>query len=143
MAKKRTRGIPEPRVQPYDKPLRFSFKHFDPEHYKFHVLECSPDFMRFLLLQLQVFSTWSVETFADQNNKEHRHVIDFDQTSERDGFINVPNIDRDQLGFHEAWQFSVDPAKPERLWRVHGILIDDTFYVIWLDPEHRLYPKPA
>jgi hypothetical protein len=24
--------------------------------------------------------------------------------------------------------------------RVHGIIIDDTFYVIWLDHDHRLYP---
>ena len=23
--------------------------------------------------------------------------------------------------------------------RVHGILIDEVFYVVWLDPEHRLY----
>lgn len=23
--------------------------------------------------------------------------------------------------------------------RVHGILIDEVFYVIWLDPDHRLY----
>ena len=97
--------------------------------------------MRLLLSQLQRFSTWSVDRFTDQNNKDHRHIIDFDRTSELDGFINAPNIDRDQLGYQDAWQFSVDPDRPESLWRVHGILIDDTFYVVWLDPEHKLYPK--
>jgi hypothetical protein len=23
--------------------------------------------------------------------------------------------------------------------RVHGILLDDTFFVVWLDPGHKLY----
>jgi hypothetical protein len=24
--------------------------------------------------------------------------------------------------------------------RVHGFLIDEIFYIVWLDPEHLLYP---
>jgi len=24
--------------------------------------------------------------------------------------------------------------------RVHGFLIDEVFYIVWLDPDHQLYP---
>jgi hypothetical protein len=79
----------------------------------------------------------------NQNNSAHRHVIDFDRTSERDGFIAAPGIDTDQLAFSEAWQFPVCPEsrhEPECFWRVHGFIVDDVFFVVWLDPDHKLYP---
>jgi hypothetical protein len=135
----RQRSIPEPRLEPLNKPIRFSFKHLDIDHEKFHVSKCYVDFMKALLVRLYVFSTWTVDVFVDQNNKEHRHIIDFDQTSEKDGFVKVPNIDPEQLGYHDAWQFGVRPEEYENVWRVHGILIDDTFFIVWLDPEHQLY----
>lgn len=28
-------------------------------------------------------------------------------------------------------------------WRVHGFVSDDTFFVVWLDPFHNLYPLPG
>ncbi len=71
--------------------------------------------------------------FCDQNNQERRHVIYFPETSEPHGF---PNLKEEQLSYHESWQFCLTR---ERDWRVHGILIDDTFYVVWLDPNHSLY----
>jgi hypothetical protein len=140
MPNDRRRGIPEPRLAPESKPVRFSFKHIEVESEKFNYSKCSGEFYRRLFLCLRTFSTWSVELFTDQNNNEHRHVIWFPETSELDGFANVPNIDPDQLGFHEAWQFSVCPDDPGNQWRVHGILIDDTFFIVWLDPDHQLYP---
>ena len=39
-----------------------------------------------------------------------------------------------------AWQFSISANEHGR---VHGFLIDNVFYVVWLDPEHRLYPGRA
>jgi hypothetical protein len=24
--------------------------------------------------------------------------------------------------------------------RVHGFFLDEVFYVVWLDPDHKLYP---
>lgn len=68
-------------------------------------------------------------------------MIFFDETSEPEGFQSIPEMDRDQAGYAEGWQFSVDPDLPWRDWRAHGILIDDTFYIVWLDENHALYPK--
>ena len=140
MRKRVRRGIPEPRPIPTEqKPLLFSFKHLDLNNEKFHPSKCPQEFFNRLLERLQIFSTWTVELFTNQNNTEHRHIIWFDQTTEPQGFQNVPNIDPDQFGIHEAWQFGVLPDVPENRWRVHGILIDDTFFVVWLDAEHELY----
>jgi hypothetical protein len=143
MAKK-PRSAPIPHIDPAaveDKPLRFSFKHLDTANPKFNPSECSTEYFCKLLATLQCFSTWTVDQFIDQTNKEHRHIIDFGTTSEPDGFQNVPGLDRDQIGYVDGWQFSVYPDVPWSDWRAHGILIDDTFYIVWLDPEHRLFPK--
>jgi hypothetical protein len=90
---------------------------------------------------LKRFSTWKVEDFIDQNNKERRHAIVFAETSEPDGFQNVPFLDRDQAGYAEGWQFAIDYLNWGCEWRAHGLLIDDTFYIVWLDPDHALYER--
>ena len=130
-------AIPEPQLPLETRRLRFSFRHLDLTNNKFRLADCSDDFLRQLLARVRDYSNWTVDDFIDQNNNEHRHVIWFPQTSEPHGFDGV-GIDADQLAYHDAWQFQICQ---EEDWRVHGILIDDTFYVIWLDPNHQLYPN--
>jgi hypothetical protein len=134
-------GIPEAHTPSENAPVRFSFKYLDGDNSRFQILCCESEFFTALLRSLQLFSTWTVDIFMDQNNKQHRHTIDFGCTSEPNGFINAPNFDPEQLGIHEAWQLSIYPFVPYRSERVHGILIDDTFFVVWLDPRHILYPE--
>ncbi|SRR5713101_3015566 len=124
-----------------DLPLRFSFKYLDFTNGKFRPSDCSPDYLVKLLEILHRFSSWTVGYFIDQNNDEHRHIIDFSQTSEKDGFQHIPRIDQEQLGYLEGWQFGVYPEVYWNEWRAHGILVADTLYVIWLDEKHLLFPK--
>lgn len=133
-------GIPKPSLAPPRQPLRFSFRHFHPDHPKFQLESCERDFLSELINRLAVYSSWAQEDFRDQNNNEHRHVIDFDRTTEKDGFTSAPGIDSDQLAYLEAWQFEVRPMTD---WRVHGFVSDDTFFIVWLDPLHKLYPFPG
>jgi hypothetical protein len=125
--------IPAPILPPATETLKFSFRHLDTETEKFLITHCSEEFLRQLVHTIKEFSSWTVEQFCDANNRERRHVIWFTDTTEPDGF---PNMDREQLAYHESWQFQLTR---ERDWRVHGILIDDTFYIVWLDPNHSLY----
>jgi hypothetical protein len=127
-------GIPAPIFPPETELLRFSFKHLDLDAPKFGADLCNEYFLRRFLEVVRDFSSWTVEQFCDQNNNEHRHVISFAETTEPNGFLN---IEQDQLSYHESWQFQLSGREN---WRVHGILIDDTFYVISLDPNHALYP---
>jgi hypothetical protein len=101
---------------------------------------CDRDFLRELIKRLTIYSQWPQEDFRDQNNSEHRHVIDFAQTSEKEGFTAAPGIDDDQLAYLEAWQFEVCPMTN---WRAHGFVSDDTFFLVWLGPFHNLYPLPG
>lgn len=135
---RRGRGIPSPRPAPEQQPVRFSFKHLDLANPKFvqKCQDCPQGFFDGLLERLKTFSTWTVEAFTNQNNAERRHTIWFPDTTEPNGFSNV---DSEQLGLHEAWQFAVRPEDQANRWRVHGILIDDTFFVVWLDPNHLLF----
>ena len=144
MAKKRPKvrgSIPEPRIPISQSPLKFSFKHLHLEHGKFRGTLCTDTYFHRLFEALRLFSTWTVERFTDENNKEHRHRIDFPQTSEPDGFQNIPNVDSEQFGYEDGFQFSVCPEDRGNRWRAHGILIDDTFFLVWLDPEHQLFPQ--
>ena len=126
--------IPAPILPPATGTLKFSFRHLDIHTDKFLVSDCNQEFLRELLLTIREFSSWTIEQFCDQNNNEHRHVINFPETTEPNGFP----VETEQLAYHESWQFHLSRLQD---WRVHGILIDDTFYVVWLDPNHRLYAR--
>lgn len=135
-AKNRERGIPPPIVP--DEALRFikfSFKYIDHNSDQFNLQECSEDFLRQLVLKVFEYSSWSLDAFRDSNNDDNRHVIDFRETCRPRGFTNV---NREQLAYEECWQFGLSHKAD---YRVHGILLEDTFFVIWLDPEHLLYPR--
>jgi hypothetical protein len=118
--------------------LRFSFKYLDVYHLRFSVSKCGESFLVELATRLKEYSTWTVEQFRDANNTvEHRHPIYFPDTSEPQGFTG---IDPEEFADGENWQFSVS-LSPGCMGRVHGVLLGDTFFVVWLDKCHRLYPK--
>lgn len=76
----------------------------------------------------------SVSEFrASRSGTLRVHPIDFaDERVSVDGFGIRGDIDADEL----AWQFALSANEHGR---VHGFLVDDTFFVRWLDPEHNLY----
>jgi hypothetical protein len=127
--------IPTVEIPRGEELLQFSFRHIDLVNEKFSLSECTTEFFCLLMETIKTFSNWTVDDFQDQNNKEHRHLIDFRQTTELNGFRDV--VDPDQFDYHEAWQFQLFRTE---LWRVHGILVDNTFFVIWHDPMHKLFP---
>jgi len=116
-----------------DAPLRFSFRFFDCADAEL----CPPTFpegyTQTLMDRLRSISTWTVKEFTSSRSKAIRsHQIDWEDTSRPDGFPNL----NEQFGAYPGWQFSLSANEHGR---VHGLLIDDTFYVIWLDCGHNLY----
>lgn len=138
--KKPKKKIPEPNIPTGERPLRFSFSHLDMAKEKFHWSKCSAEYFTKLLEILRRYSMWRVDQFTDQNNDDHRHVIDFADTSEPRGFLHIAEDDLDQFGYYQIWEIGVNPAIPHSIWRAHGVLIEDTFYLVWLDPDHALFP---
>jgi hypothetical protein len=126
--------IPNPLLPQNAKLIQFSFKHLDQTNPKFSPQDCPLEFWCALMQRLKGYSQLTVEIFLDQNNPDRRHIIDFGDTTEPNGFTSV---DIEQLAYEEAWQFDLITW---RVWRVAGLLVDEMFYIIWLDPAHRLYP---
>jgi len=61
----------------------------------------------------------------------HRH--DWAQTTELNGFGLSG-----QLADCDGWQFQLTSNEHGR---VHGFFIGEVFFVVWLDPDHKLYKK--
>lgn len=73
-------------------------------------------------------------------NDERRHLIDFKETYEPEGFSGIDPFG-ENVWTDEGWQFSLPGVRGEAsgAWRVHGFIANDMFHIVWLDPEHKLY----
>lgn len=99
---------------------------------------CPPEFesgyVQSLMERLKAISSWTVREFVTPQGKAARnHTITWGDTSRPKGFPNL----NEQYEAYPAFQMSLSANK---YGRMHGLLIDDTFHVIWLDQGHRLYP---
>jgi len=123
--------------------LKFSFKHLDTANDKYSIDKCCVGFWGKLIEALVRYSGFTVDDFRNQDNTEGRHTHYFPDTSEPNGFTCLN--DPDGLEMAAAWQIRLCPSirtPPESAWRVHGILIESVFYVVWLDYDHLLYDNP-
>lgn len=121
-------------AKPPDGLLRFSFKHLDLNHPKFCTSRCRTGYLDRLLTRLRDVSTIRVQEFRTNRSPSLRaHQINFSETTEPAGFTSLNSQLRDE----EAWQFEITRNEHGRL---HGLLIIETFYVVWIDPDHKLYP---
>jgi len=71
------------------------------------------------------------ELKTSKNSTLRFHPIDWNDTTQSS--FGLPN--EDQL-VEEPYQFSISVNKHGR---VHGFFIDNVFYIVWFDPNHRLY----
>ncbi len=122
------------RKEKVDPELRFSFKLFDDSDPELCPAVFRENYTQKLMLRLKDLSTWSVQQFTGPCNKSIRnHTHDWATTSRPRGFKHL----NEHLRAYPGWQFQLSANEHGR---VHGIVIDDTFYVIWLDQDHKLYP---
>jgi hypothetical protein len=113
--------------------ISFSCKYLDLEHRKFSINGRDFNYLSALLQRLKDLSSWQKLTLLTNGSKSLRcHPIDWDKVTES-GF-GLPN--EDEL-VDKPYQFQLSSNEHGR---VHGFFIDEIFYVVWLDPEHKLYP---
>ena len=114
--------------------IRFSFQHFDPSDEEVCPPTFQPRYTQTLMERLKALSSWSVKEFMNSHSKSIRaHTHDWEKTARPRGFQHL----NEQLRASPAWQFQL--SKDEH-GRVHGFFIGNTFYVIWLDRDHKVYP---
>ncbi|MGK9047856.1 hypothetical protein KXR63_10855 [Stutzerimonas chloritidismutans] len=119
---------------PSPKTLSFSFRYIDPRNQKFDYSQKESGYFCKVIERLSGLSTYTFsEVMAERSPALKAHPIDWPDTSEPAGFSNL----NEQLRESTPYQFSISRNEHGR---VHGFFIDDVFYVVWLDPAHRLYP---
>lgn len=111
----------------------FCFRYLDTGNEKFCFSGRDSSYLVTLLDRLKHACALSI-TEMMQQTPWRCHFIDFSQTSEPKGFSSIPEHLREQRPI----QFQLTS---NAYGRVHGFMIDNIFHVVWLDPEHRLYPQ--
>ena len=112
----------------------FSLKYLDlHSNPKFSIAGCGESYLEKLLLRLRDVSSLTYEEFVNNRSPALRaHEIDWVETTEPNGFTCLNPILRDE----SAFQFAISSNE---YGRVHGFLLERIFYIVWLDPHHRLY----
>ena len=119
--------------------LRFSFKFLDLDHEVFRCRDREPIYFQRLLERMKDLSGMPV---SELTNARPNAALRFHRINWRDERVSVKSFGiRGWERFDEdAWQFSLSANEHGR---VHGFLYLGVFYIVWLDPEHRLYPGKA
>ena len=112
----------------------FSFKYLDLfSNPKFGVAGCGESYLEKILLRLKDVSSIRYDDFVSSRSSSLRaHEITWSDTTEPNGFTCLNAYLREQTAF----QFEISANE---YGRVHGFLLDQIFYIVWLDPHHRLY----
>ena len=113
--------------------IHFRFDYFDAAHTHFDGSKADFDWTRDMLTRLKHLQNTTVDQFKKDlayRRSQYIHPINWDDANlDSFGIQNAsPDLDED------AWQFAISKANG----RVHGFFIGDFFYIVWIDPEHRL-----
>jgi hypothetical protein len=132
VAKGSTSGIQSTKLKP-PQGISFSFKYYQDSHSKFSCNGKEAIYWLTLLERLKALcSLTAQELLVNRSSTLRCHPIKWEDTSEN-GF-GLPN--EEQL-VDIPYQFSLSSNEHGR---VHGFFIDEVFYIVWLDPDHLLYP---
>ena len=114
--------------------ISFSFRYLSLNHAKFNIDGKTTHYFRKLMDRLKDVSGMEASQFTNNKGKTLRcNSIEWQDTTEKS--FGIPNED-DIV--EEPRQFSVSANEHGR---VHGFFIENVFYVVWLDPDHKLYSK--
>ena len=69
------------------------------------------------------------------STSNHIHPIDWKDNRIKEKSFTSLNSDLMRQIEKECWQLGIN----NQGFRVHGFFIENTFYVVWLDPLHKLY----
>lgn len=130
--------IPAVKDDPGKANIVFSFRFFDEQTDDFALQQCADkdQYLDVLIGRLRDVGTMTLHEFESNKSKAIRSgKINWDNAS-HDCFHRVPRAYQvDAMNQAREFNLSVNEHG-----RVHGFLIGSTFYVVWLDPEHKLFP---
>jgi len=122
-------------IQPSNLPpaeVCFSFKHLQSGHGKFQFEDRATGYFVILLERLRDVCRLTSQQMRTTHRESLRcHDHKWSLTTEPNGFGL-----KGQLADCKGWQFQITSNEHGR---VHGFFIQEVFFVVWLDPNHKLY----
>lgn len=116
--------------------VAFSFKYIELGHEKYGLpdAELKKEYLGCLLERLKQISTMKFSEFRQAGKTLRSHQIKWCDTTDPDGYAHLS----EQMQACEPWQFSITR---ENLGRIHGLILGNVFYVVWIDHDHKLYSQ--
>jgi hypothetical protein len=109
--------------------LKFSFKYLDFQNPKFTLQHADDGHTTDFFKRLIHICQNNINDFVSTPNS-HPIKWNHDRITEK-----AFPFDNDQLQ-DKAWQFPVN-----HIARIHGALVGEVFFIVWLDPAHQLFKR--
>ena len=117
--------------------ILFSFRFFE-KHKGFNIDNQNAKYFNKFLERLKNICTMKdVEFYSNRSHSLRAHPIDWNETIEKKGFRFLNMIKYEEY-YDECYYFEISANKHGRVIGFRGFNI---FYIVWLDPDHLLYPK--
>ena len=126
-----------------NKKIIFSFEYFDEKESDFSMKQIAnpKEAIRLyesLLKAMKNYSQIDRKKIHDErtySSSNHIHSIKWqDEKCKKTSFTNLNKKLMEQIK-EDCWQLGITTK-----FRIHGFFIENVFYVVWLDPLHKLYP---
>lgn len=117
-----------------DDKISFNFRRLRSKEEKFKYYDNDSQYFLKLLDRLRsICNLTPIELKTSRSPALRCHPINFaDNRCTEDSFgLNSQDID------DNGWQFEISQNEHGR---IHGFFLENVFYVVWLDPNHELYP---
>lgn len=114
--------------------INFSLKYLDNNSEKFLYTSHTGDYFCEVLDRIKNLSSLTKqELLSNRSSTLRTHPIDWKKTSMPKGF----GFPKHEEIVDVPYQFAVSGNEHGR---IHGFFISNTFYIVWLDKDHSLYP---
>ncbi len=115
------------------KKIKFSFEYYDAGHKDYCLSNWSNDQILKTLKRLKDINLKNYHELIQGSRVYHFHEIHWEQTIHKSGFTNsaVNKLD--------PYQFALLSVN-KQLARVFGAYYQDTFYIVWFDLNHEIWP---
>lgn len=113
--------------------INFSFEYYDKQSTKYCISCWTAKQIRDSLLQLQDICTKSFNDLTRESRVYHFQEVIWEKTIEKGGFPNpaIKNL--------PAFHFALIGVN-NQLARVYGVYSRGTFYIVWFDLNHTIWP---
>lgn len=113
--------------------LNFSFGFYEETHKEYTLQSWSKEQILMTILRFKQICSKTLNEMKQGRRTLHFHEVFWESTIEKKGFTNPT------ANLYHAFQFALLGVS-EKGARVYGFLDTGTFYIVWFDLDHKIWP---